>query len=325
MSRKIPLQQRGFAVSRLVLGCMGLGGGWKRDPLTAEDLRAAHEAVDAALNAGITMFDHADIYAYGKAEQVFGQVLAERPELKEKMVLQSKCGIRFEDGPGRRGRYDFSKEHIVQSVDGILSRLKVDAIDILLLHRPDPLMEPEEVAEAFDRLLRAGKVKTFGVSNMNSAQMRMLQASLDVPLIVNQLELSLSKLDWIDAGVLVNQKPGAEVNFAQGTLEHCRLENIQVQSWGPLSKGLYTGRDLAGQPDQVKQTAALVQKLAEQKETTPEAVVLAWLMRHPAGIQPVIGTTSPERIRACAAAMDITLTREEWYSLYVTSRGKKMP
>lgn len=325
MTKAIPLQKRGFAVSRIVLGCMGFGGGWNQHPISAEHVKDAHEAVEAALSAGINMFDHADIYAYGKAEQVFGQVLQERPELRDKMVLQSKCGIRFEDGPGRPHRYDFSKEHILGSVDGILSRLGIEALDILLLHRPDPLMEPEEVAAAFEQLLRAGKVKTFGVSNMSPSQIRLLQASLDMPLIVNQLELSLSKLDFVDAGVLVNQKAGTQVNFAEGTLEFCRLENIQIQSWGPLSKGLFTGRELEGQPENIVNTAALVQKLAREKETTPEAIVLAWLMRHPAGIQPVIGTTRADRIRACAASTTVSLTREEWYSLYVTSRGVRMP
>jgi predicted oxidoreductase len=325
MTGKIVLQRYGFDASRIVLGCMGFGGGWNRNPLTADDVKTAHKAVDAALEAGINMFDHANIYAFGKAEEAFGAVLKERPELREKIVLQSKCGIRFDEGPGRPGRYDFSEEHILDSVDGILSRLGVDSIDILLLHRPDPLMEPEEVASAFAKLKQAGKVKAFGVSNMSPSQIRLLRTAVEEPFVVNQLELNLLKLDWVNAGVHVNQRAGNEDNFPEGLLEYCRMEGIQVQSWGPLAKGLFSGRDLDGQPDNVRTTAALVKELAWQRGVPPEAIVLAWLMRHPAGIQPVIGTTNPDRIRACAEAERVALSREEWYSLYVASRGTKMP
>ncbi|MBP1156715.1 MULTISPECIES: aldo/keto reductase [unclassified Paenibacillus] len=325
MKTTIPLQKRGIPASRLVLGCMGFGGGWNRNPVTADDLKQAHAAVETALSSGITMFDHADIYAYGKAEQVFGQVLRERPELRKQIVLQSKCGIRFDEGPGRPARYDFSEEYILSSVDGILSRLGVDSLDILLLHRPDPLMEPEEVAGAFEMLKQAGKVKGFGVSNMSSMQIRFLQSYLDAPLLVNQLELNLAKLDWIEAGVLVNQKEGAAASFPEGTLEFCQMEHIQIQAWSPLAKGMFTGREQEDRPESVRQTAALVHELAEQKGAAPEAIVLAWLMRHPAGIQPVVGTIRPERIQASAEALRVSMTRDEWYSLYVSSRGRKMP
>lgn len=325
MNDKIALNRHGFDASRIVLGCMGFGGGWNRNPITADDVKQANEAVDAALEAGINMFDHANIYAFGKAEQVFGDVLKSRPELRERIVLQSKCGIRFEEGPGSPGRYDFSDRHIVDSVDAILGRLGVETIDILLLHRPDPLMEPEEVAAAFAKLKQEGKVKAFGVSNMSPSQIRLLRTAVEEPFVANQLELNLLKLDWVNAGVHVNQRAGNEDNFPEGLLEYCRTEGIQVQSWGPLAKGLFSGRDLAGQPDNVRETAALVKQLAEQRGVSPEAIVLAWLMRHPAGIQPVIGTTNPARICACAEAEGVTLSREEWYSLYVASRGKKMP
>lgn len=325
MTKDIPLVQRGWPASRLVLGCMGLGGGWSRDPLTSEHLKQAHETIDAALTAGITMFDHADIYAHGKAEQVFGQVLKERPELRDKIILQSKCGIRPEEGPGRPKRFDFSKEHILSSVEGILSRLGVDSLDILLLHRPDPLIEPEEVAEAFAQLKQSGKVKGFGVSNMGAAQMQFLQHYLDAPLLVNQLEMSLSRLDWVNHAVHQNQKYGVQDSFPDGTLEYCRLNKVQLQSWAPLSRGLYSGKSMDGQSDNVKQTAALVADLASSKGVSKEAVVLGWLMRHPAGIQPVIGTIRPDRIQACQEALSIEMTREEWYALFTASRGRAMP
>ncbi|MFD3268619.1 aldo/keto reductase family oxidoreductase [Paenibacillus dendritiformis] len=321
---KIPIQQRGLAASRLVLGCMGLGGGWNDEPITEQHLAAAHAAVEAALEAGINMFDHADIYTRGKAEQVFGQVLKERPEWRERIVLQSKCGIRFADN-GIPGRYDFSKEHILRSVDGSLKRLGVEYLDILLFHRPDPLMEPEEVAEAMSALKSAGKVRAFGVSNMSAGQIRLLQAYSKEPFIVNQLEMSLAKIGWLDQGVHVNQNAAKEDIFPEGTLEYCRLENIQIQAWGPLAQGVFSGRDLSDQPASIRETAELVQAMANEKGTTREAIILAWLMRHPAGIQPVIGTANPERIRACGEAVNLTLTREEWYTLYVSSRGRALP
>ncbi|CAH8710722.1 aldo/keto reductase [Paenibacillus thiaminolyticus] len=321
---KIPIQQRGLAASRLVLGCMGLGGGWNDEPITEMHLAAAHAAVEAALEAGINMFDHADIYTRGKAEQVFGQVLKERPELRERIVLQSKCGIRFADN-GIPGRYDFSKEHILRSVDGSLQRLGVEYLDILLFHRPDPLMEPEEVAEAMSALKSAGKVRAFGVSNMSAGQIRLLQTYSKEPFIVNQLEMSLAKIGWLDQSVHVNQNAAKEDTFPEGTLEYCRLENIQIQAWAPLAQGVFSGRDLSDLPASIRETAGLVQAMANEKDTTPEAIILAWLMRHPAGIQPVIGTANPERIRACGEAVNITLTREEWYTLYVSSRGRALP
>ncbi|CAM4363704.1 aldo/keto reductase [Paenibacillus tarimensis] len=325
MTAILPLERRGIPASRLVLGCMGLGGGWNSDPVTDEHYKQASETMEAALASGITMFDHADIYTMGKAEMVFGNALREHTGLRESIILQSKCGIRFSDGPDKPHRFDFSSEHILSSVDGILSRLKTDYLDILLLHRPDPLMEPEEVADAFEKLIAAGKVRHFGVSNMGAGQIRLLQSACTVPLIVNQLELNLAHTDWIDQGVHINQHAGKDQIFPEGTLEFMRMENIQIQAWGPLARGLFTGAPLENQPDHIKDTAALVAELAEEKDTSPEAIVLAWLMKHPACVQPVIGTVNPVRIKACAKAIDLSLTREEWYRLYLASRGRPLP
>ncbi|WEK55138.1 MAG: aldo/keto reductase [Candidatus Cohnella colombiensis] len=325
MAKVLPLNKNGFTASQLVLGCMGLGGGWNQNPLSDNDYKQAHEAVEAALSIGINMFDHANIYTFGKAEKVFGRVLKERPELRDQIILQSKCGIRMAMGDGERGRFDFSKEHILESVDGILTRLGIEKLDILLLHRPDPLVEPEEVAEAFAQLKSAGKVGRLGVSNMSSGQMKLLQAYLDEPLVANQLEMSLLKLDWLDTVVHVNQEAGKLSSFPEGTIEYCRLENVQLQAWSPLARGLFSGQDITTASAEVQSTAALVARLAEEKGVSREAIVLAFLMRHPANIQPVIGTASPQRIIACGDASKVTLTREEWYDLYVTSRGRVMP
>jgi predicted oxidoreductase len=324
--RIMPLEKREVTASRLVLGCMGFGGNWDNSPMSNEEILKAEQAIDAALSSGITMFDHADIYRMGKAEEVFGRVLKSRPYLREKMVIQSKCGIRFTD-ENAPGRYDFSKQHVLTSVDGILQRLSVEHLDVLLLHRPDPLMEPEEVAEAFRQLKISGKVRHFGVSNMNKSQLRLLQTYCDEPIIVNQMEMSLHKLDWIDQGVLVNQKAGIDTHFADGLIEHSILNNIQIQAWSPLAKGVYSGKDIEHITEAEMKTKELVEKMASAKETTKEAIVLGWLMRHPAKIQPVIGTTNPERIMNCQDAIRQSelMTREEWYSLYVTSRGQRLP
>ncbi|MCP8970394.1 aldo/keto reductase [Ectobacillus ponti] len=324
--KQTPLQKRGIAADRIVLGCMGLGGTWDNSPETNEQVLEAERAIDAALESGIRMFDHADIYKMGKAEIVFGQALKNRPYIREQLVIQSKCGIRFAEGE-MPGRYDFSKEHILSSVDGILSRLGMEYLDILLLHRPDPLMEPEEVAEAFAKLKESGKVRHFGVSNMNASQIKLLQHYLPDPLVVNQLQMNLHHIGWLEEGVLVNQQAGTSFSFPESLLAHCQLENIQIQAWAPLAGGLYSGRELSGQPESVLQTKKLVHRMAAEKETSAEAIVLGWLMRHPAMIQPVIGTTKPERIRSSVDAIRIAeqMTREEWYSLYVASRGRKMP
>jgi len=322
----IPLQQRGLAASRVIMGCMPFGGGWNRDPLLTEDVLKAEKALDAAMSIGISMIDHANIYTMGKAEEAFGRILKSRPELREQLVIQTKCGIRFAEGD-IPGRFDFSKEHILSSVDASMQRLNVEYLDVLLLHRPDPLMEPEEVAEAFGQLKASGKVRYFGVSNMSASQIKFLNSALTEPLVVNQLEMSLAKLDWLDQGVHVNQQAGVNVNFAEGLMEYCQMEKVQIQAWAPLAQGRLTGRSVEGEPVNIQATAAMVQRMAAEKETTPEAIVLGWLMRHPAGIQPVIGSANVERILATkdAERQAQLMTREEWYQLYVSSRGVNMP
>lgn len=323
--KAIPLQQHGVNASQIVLGCMRMGGDWdKNSPITDKHYTEGQAAVEAALEIGINMFDHADIYTMGKAERVFGQVLKNNPALRDQIIIQSKCGIRFAEG-NRPHLFDFSEDHILNSVDGILQRLGIEHLDILLLHRPDALVDPEEVARAIQKLKTAGKVNHFGVSNMNHGQIKLLESYSSEKFIVNQLEMGLLKMGFIQTGVHVNQEAAKDNTFPDGTLEYCRMENIQLQSWGPLARGLYSGVSLEGQSESVIHTAKLVQQMAEEKGTTSEAIVLAWLMTHPAGIQPVIGTINPARIRACKDANTLRLTREEWYSLYISSRGVDVP
>ena len=320
----LAIQQYLPTASAIASGCMGLGGGWDNQPITNEHKRQAQALIETALANGINYFDHADIYTLGKAEQVFGQVLAESPQLREQMLIQSKCGIRFEDSQGP-GRYDFSSEWVSSSVDGILARLNIEQIDVLQLHRPDPLMELEALAKTLQQLQTSGKVKHIGVSNMNHHQIAYLQSALNTPIVANQIEVSLKQLGWLEHGILAGNPDGNHGNFTAGTLEYCQLHNVQIQSWGSLAQGVFSGRDVSNQPTHIQQTATLVTELAEKYGTNSDALVLAWLMRHPANIQPVVGTTNTNRLTHCADAINVHLSREDWYKLYVSARGDALP
>ncbi|MGW1888760.1 aldo/keto reductase [Streptomyces sp. NPDC002004] len=314
----------GTAGGHLVYGCMGLGGRWEPGPYGAADIAEAEAAVVAALEIGVTVFDHADIYRHGRAEAVFGEILARTPGLRDRIVVQTKCGIRLPEGE-RPGMYDLRGRTITRRVEESLARLRTDVLDVLLLHRPDPLADPDDVAEALTSLHRQGLVRRFGVSNMAAEQIAPLLARLDgVPLVANQLEMSLHRRDWLEAGVLVNTPASAGIGFPLGTLEYCRANGIGIQAWGALAQGRFTGRE---ETPQERATARLVAALAEKKGTTAESILLWWLMRHPARIAPVIGTARPDRIRACrdAALREPGLTHEEWYELWLTARGEPLP
>ncbi|MBD9477970.1 aldo/keto reductase [Pseudoxanthomonas sp. PXM02] len=314
----------GLPASRIAYGCMQLSRAWDATPVTADERRHAQRLVETALAHGITLFDHADIYARGKSEHIFGDVLRASPDLRDRMVLQSKCGIRFaDDPPGTPGRYDFSHAHIVASVEGSLSRLGVDHLDVLLLHRPDALVEPEEVARAFDDLHAAGKVRHVGVSNHTAGQIELLRRYVRQPLVANQVEVSLLHASLIDDGVVANTT-GHVYASAAGTLDYCRLHDIRVQAWSPLAGGKLATTSEFADPV-VRGTSTLLRQLAEEKGVTPEAIQLAWLLRHPAGIQPIVGTTDPVRLAACCAADDVMLSREEWYALFTAARGGRVP
>lgn len=325
MRHALPLQQHVPTASPLAYGCMGLGGHWDHNPWTEADVDHAQAATEAALEIGVTLFDHADIYTFGKAESVFGALFRRMPSLRDRIVLQSKCGIRFADDEGGK-RYDLSGGYIVQAVEASLRRLGTEKLDILLLHRPDPLMQPDEIAEAFQRLRAAGKVSHLGVSNMNAGQMAWLGRALDQPLVVNQLELGLGHLEPIDAGTCFNDRqagarPGA-LAWAD-TLEHCQQHGIQLQAWAALARGRFSGDTAQDPADEAGR--ALVHQLAQKHGVSTEGILLAWLMKHPARIQPVIGSANPARIRACGDALRVTLSRPEWYALYEAARGAALP
>jgi predicted oxidoreductase len=318
----LTLGSSGLRVSRIAYGCMPLGGSWDESAPSPEAVTKAVKALGAALEAGIDFFDHADIYCRGKSETVFARALAELGVPRAKVVLQSKCGIRFagDGGAGTPHRFDFSYEHIVRSAEMILNRLQTDYLDVLLLHRPDALVEPDEVARAFDALAASGKVRHFGVSNHTPAQIELLARSLRQPLVANQLQLSLVHSHLFDAGIAMNQ--GKFATGADEVLDYCRLRGITIQAWGPLA----SGRALGGDTDERSQVLRqVVTSCATRKGVGLEAIPVAWLLRHPAAIQPVVGTTDPARIRAAASGDGVTLSREEWYELYVAGRGDNLP
>lgn len=304
----------------LIYGCMGLGGDWAGTELTEDAVAVADRAVQAALEIGITWFDQADIYRSGKSEAALGQVLRRHPGLRDRIRIQTKCGIRLGED-GLQAYYDLSKRAILQRTEASLRRLGTEHVEILLLHRPDPLLQADEVAAAFAELHAAGKVGALGVSNMSGAQMASLQRSLDAPLVVDQLEMSLLKRDWVESGILVNHPDSTALGFPHGTLEYCQDHQVRLQAWGALAQGIYSG----ARPEEP--AAAVVSRMARDKGTTAEAIVLAWLMRHPAGIEPVIGSSNPQRIAACgdAAAQARAMTGVEWYTLLTAARGRPVP
>jgi predicted oxidoreductase len=307
-------------VSQIGFGAMAIGGSWDETPITDTARQAAMKVLRTALDAGINFFDHADIYCNGKSEQVFADLWQDAPHLRQGIYIQTKCGIRF-DPPHR---FDFSYDHIIASVEGSLRRLRTDYIDVLLLHRPDPLVELEEVARAFDELHSAGKVRWFGVSNHTAAQMELLRKYLNQALVVNQVEFNLIHTHMLDEGILFNQyNPRLARN--EGVIEYCRLNNIALQAWAPLATGRLTGKPRQNDDAHIKITAELVAQLAAEKGVHPETLLIAWILRHPAQVQPLPGTTNPERLLACCDAEQISLTREEWYRLFLAGRGEGLP
>ena len=303
----INLGKSGLSVPTVAVGCMRISN------MSKADIR---KFVDTALENGANFFDHADIYGGGKSESAFAEAVGMNPAFREKIFIQTKCGI----VPGKM--FDFSYEHIIESVNGSLKRLNTEYLDVLLLHRPDALVEPEEVARAFDELHAAGKVRHFGVSNQNPYQMQLLQKSLDMPLCANQLQLGIMHAPMIQAGINVNMYNDSSVNRDGGVLDYCRLNDITIQPWSPLQYGFFEGCFIDN--EKFPEVNEVMAKLAEKYGVTKTTIAFAWLLRHPAKMQPVTGTTNPARLAECLRAADVRLTREEWYSIYLAA-GNILP
>ena len=312
--QKVTLGESKLQSSRLAYGCWRLA----RTGNIQEDLKTARAAVLAAVDAGYTLFDHADIYCHGRAESAFGEVLRENSSLRKKILIATKCGIRFQDEPpGAPHRYDFSAEHIIRSCEQSLKRLHTDRIDLYQLHRPDWLMDVDEVAIAFSSLFKNGKVREFGVSNFRPSQVSLLQRAvhqkIEKQLVVNQIEVSLTQLSA----------------FEDGTLDQCQALNITPLAWSPLGGGLLADgatEILPGQKGYKPEKINLaLDEIAQARGTSRVAIALAWLLKHPTKMIPIIGSTNPERIREAAKAAEIELTREEWYKLLIAARGEPLP
>lgn len=312
-------------LGHVVYGCMGLGGDWSSAPYGLAEIDEAEAAIEAALEAGITIFDQAEAYRFGKSEAVFGEVLSRSRGLRERIQINTHCGLNNDSG--EVPHYDLDGAAIIESVGRSLTRLKTNYIDTLLLNRADPLLEPGQIASAFEFLRSSGKVRYLGVSNMSGTQIASLQKHLDTAIVVNQMEMSLGKRDWIETGVLVNHPDRNRYSFPEGTIEYCLGNSVRLQAWAPLARGVYSGRASAARTPEEAATAKLVLSLARGKDTTPEAIVLAWLMKHPAGIEPVIGTRDPTRILASRDAeyQAALMTRHEWYALWRAARGADVP
>lgn len=312
-------------VSRLSYGTWHLGGSWDQNAPASELYDRADRLIQVAVEQGINMIDLADIYTRGKSDMMIGEVLGRHPSLRDKLILQEKCGIIVggDPNPGDPGRYDFSYKHILTTVEASLRRLQTDHVEILLLHRPDPLIEPEEVARAFDELHRSGKVRYFGVSNHSVWQLELLKRYVTHPIVANQLELNLLHHHLISDGILVNQTGYTDAK-SEGLVDYCRINNIMIQAWSPVAGGKLFNPS-ADAPENIQATARLITELAQAHQTTPEAIALAWLLRHPAQIQPIIGTMNPDRLVDSCKADTVDLSRIEWYRLLAAVRGKSVP
>lgn len=293
-------------VSAVAMGCMRL----------ADAKAPADTVLGTALELGVDFFDHADIYGGGRCEAVFGDWLSRHPGMRERITVQTKCGI-------RPGCYDFSKAHILSAVEGSLRRLQTDYVDVLLLHRPDTLMEPEEVAEAFNELESAGKVRAFGVSNHSPMQIELLKTAVRQPIVVDQLQFSLPESGLVTSGLNVNMKNDESVMHDGSALEYLRLKGITIQAWSPFQGGFFRG-PFVGDREKYPALNEKLDALAEKYGVTPMGIAAAWILRHPAKIQLISGSVSPDRMREICAGADVDLSREDWYALYLAA-GYRLP
>lgn len=291
---------------QIIVGCM------RMDSRTPQELA---NMIDDLADRGIRFYDHADIYGHGKCEELFGEAMQLANTPREDLIIQSKCGI-------RDGWYDLSKDYILDSVDGILKRLQTPYLDLLILHRPDALMESKEIAEAFDQLQKSGKVRHFGVSNFTPEQIRLLQTEVKQPLLVNQLQLSIPNAWMISQGLEANMPTQGALDRTGHVLEQMRQMGITIQTWSPLQYGDWEGTFLDN-PIFAELNETL-QKLADKYNVSKSAIAAAWILRHPAGMQVVTGSSRTDRILEMARARKVDLTRKEWYDLY-RAAGHRIP
>ncbi len=305
--KQLKIKNSTLEVSNIILGCMRIN---------SLSLKEIDILVKTAMEQGINMFDHADIYGHSECEELFSKAIGMNSDLRQKMIIQSKCGI-------SDGYYDFSKEHIISSVEGSLKRLDTDYLDVLLLHRPDLLMDPQETAEALCQLFDSGKVRYFGVSNQNPMQIQLLAKYFPHKILFNQLQMSIAHTALIDNNVTNNMIVKQSIDRTEGTFDFCRLNDITIQAWSPFQRGFFEGVFI-GDNENYPKLNKLLEVYAEKYNVTPSAIAVAWLTTHPANIQVVLGTTKHSRIIECCKGSEIKLTRSEWYELY-KSAGNIIP
>lgn len=323
--KMIQIPNTDLEVSQIAFGTMHLGGTWDTTPATQDIIDRADILLHTAVDHGINFIDLADIYTWGKSDMMVGEVIKKDPSFRDKVILQAKSGIIMPNQlhEGSVGLYDFTYDNLVTKVERTLQYLNTEYVDILLLHRPDALVEPAEVARAFDHLQSSGKVKYFGVSNHTPYQIDLLKKYVDQPLVANQIELNLIHNELINDGLIFNNH-GQSYTGAHGTLDYCRLHDMLVQAWSPVAGGqIFVPKDDA--PDNVKAVAAEIKLLAEKHNTTVEAIGIGWLLRHPALMQPILGTMNPKRIGTSVKAVDVELSKLEWYTLLEKANGKAVP
>lgn len=307
--RYITLGQDDKELSEIVLGMMRIED---------KSVKEVEVLVETALSVGINAFDLADIYGRGRCEELLGLVLKNRPDLREEMWIQSKCGIRIEEFT----YFDFSKDYIIKSVDGILQRLKIDHLDSLLLHRPDALMESDQVAEAFDLLYKQGKVRDFGVSNQNPMMMELLKKDVKQPLAVNQLQLSAAFTPGFESGFHVNMEDSQAAMRDGSIFEYCKLHDVVIQAWSVLQFGYFKGNFVGNEKFQALNQ--VLDRLAIKYGVTSSTIAISWILRYPAKMQAVVGTTNPKHLREVSQAANFSLTRKEWYEIYLAA-GNNLP
>ena len=307
--RYITLGQDDKELSEIVLGMMRIED---------KSVKEVEELVATALSVGINAFDLADIYGRGRCEELLGLVLKNHPDLREKIWIQSKCGIRIEEFT----YFDFSKEYILESVDRILKRLQLDYLDSLLLHRPDALMEADQVAEAFDILHTSGKVRDFGVSNQNPMMMELLKKEVKQPLSINQLQLSAAFTPGFESGFHVNMEDSQAAMRDGSIFEYCKLHDVVIQAWSVLQFGYFKGNFVGNEKFQALNQ--VLDRLAFKYGVTPSTIAISWILRYPAKIQAVVGTTNPKHLREVSQAANFSLTRKEWYEIYLAA-GNDLP
>lgn len=305
--KQITMGKQKLTAPAIIAGCMRLAD---------FDKQQMNHFIHTSLELGVNFFDHADIYGDGKSEEIFGEAMKNDTSLhREDMIIQSKCGI-------RKGFYDLSKKHILDSVDNSLQRLQTEYLDVLLLHRPDALVEPEEVADAFDTLKKSGKVRYFGVSNHKPMQIELLQKYVEEPLVINQMQFSIPVSNMIANGMEVNMETNGAVDRDGSVLDYCRLHDITIQAWSPFQmpgwKGCFLGSE------EYPELNNKIQELADKHQVSGTTIATAWILRHPAGMQVIAGTTSEERLKEVVQACTVGLSREEWYQLYLAA-GHPLP